>query len=133
MKQSGYQTSSTAVASNFASSAIQGNYSTNKRGGTNLFSPNKPRTASKGNNDFDEEDERASDIDEQSMKNVGVKVNKIFKASDKFKSSQNQQMNPSGNSEIDTHALFYKNNGNKKELTKYQQRIYSLYTNYLEK
>lgn len=71
-------TSSTNGGSNLASTAIPGgaSYSAHKPGyklaKSNLFSSAKPGTSlkEKSNDDFDEVDERASDINDSSFNNI---------------------------------------------------------------
>ena len=82
--QSGYMTGSTNGGSNFASTAAHGGASTSaqktnyKLAKSNLFSSAKPGTSLKerSNDGFDEEDERASDIDDSSFQNIQISVHK---------------------------------------------------------
>ena len=90
-------TSSTNGGSNFASTAVHGGASTSaqktnyKLAKSNLFSSAKPGTSLKeqSNNDFDEEDERASDIDDSSFQNIQISVHK----KDKVRGSQEHIQN----------------------------------------
>ena len=91
-------TGSTHGGSNFASTAFQGGGASTsgqktgyKVAKSNLFSSAKPGTSLKeqSNNDFDEEDERASDINDSSFHNIKININKHRKNVSGSKERQN--------------------------------------------